>query len=153
MKVLNDRTAPNACDGCSCHGRREFLYYGAAAIAAAALAACGLSSAPTAPDSIQSTTLQLSSFPQLNSIGGVATLSVSGSPIAIVRESSSTFSAFSLICPHQGNTVQKASNGFYCPGHGAQFDIQGNWTGGQRTSNLHSYPVAYDATAGTLTVG
>ena len=45
-----------------------------------------------------------------------------------------TFLALSLICPHQGTTVQIAGAAFYCPGHGAMFAADGSWTGGQATS-------------------
>ena len=151
MKVLNDTSALDAaCAGCQ--GRRDFLRQGAAAIAAFALAGCGLSET-TAPTSLSPTTLTLTNYPALNTVGGVVTLSVDGSPVAVVRETSTTVAAFSLICPHQGNTVQKVTNGFYCPGHGATFNIQGAWTGGERTSSLHSYPATLDTTAGTVTLG
>ncbi len=143
--------ADAACESCVC--RRDFILTGSAALAAMALAACGLSGGPTAPDTIPSTSVAIASYPSLANVGGVATITVSGSPIALVRESASSFSAFSLVCPHQGNTVQPVSNGFYCPGHGAQFTIQGTWTGGQRTNNLHQYSTTYDAAGGTVTIG
>lgn len=139
-----------ACVGCT---RRIFLAQGAAALAAVALAACGLSDSPTAPASITSTTLALSSYPALSSVGGVATLTVDGTPVAVVRESSTTFAAFSLICPHQGSTVGPVTNGFFCPGHGAQFDLQGQWKGGQPTGNLHSYPATFNAATASVTIG
>jgi nitrite reductase/ring-hydroxylating ferredoxin subunit len=132
--------------------RRDFMMRAAAALAAVALAACGGDS-PTSPSSVSSTTLKLSDLPALSSVGGVATVSVSGVPLAIVRTSSSSFVAFSRICPHQGTTIDVTSTGFQCPRHGATFDKSGQWIGGQRTSNLTSYPVTYDAAAGTLTVG
>jgi Rieske Fe-S protein len=132
--------------------RRDFVMRAAAALAAVALAACS-SSGMTSPSSVSSTTLNLSDYPALSSVGGVATVSVSGVPLAIVRTSSTTFAAFSRICPHQGTTINVTSNGFLCPNHGAAFDKNGQWIGGQRTSNLTSYPVTYNATAGTLTVG
>jgi Rieske Fe-S protein len=134
--------------------RRAFIMAGAAAIASLALTACGLSSDVTSPTSVSATTVKLSDYPALTAVGGAVALSVSGTPVAIVRESATAFSAFSLICPHQGNTVQITNaKTFYCPGHGAQFSITGQWTGGQHTSNLRSYPALYDATAGTVTVG
>ena len=132
--------------------RRTFVLYGAAAIASMALLACGGSDA-TSPSSVTQTTLQLSNFPALTSIGGVATTSIDGTPIAIVRESSTSFSAFSRICPHQGGIVNPSGTRFVCPNHGAIFDLDGNNIGGQRTSNLHAYPVTYDASAATITVG
>lgn len=148
-------------EGCACGSRqaqpmsidrRDFVMRAAAALAAVALAACG-SDGATSPSSVDSTTLQLADYPALSSVGGVATVSVSGVPLAIVRTSSTTFAAFSRICPHQGTTINVTSTGFLCPNHGATFDKSGQWVGGQRTSNLASYPVVYDAAAGTLTVG
>ena len=129
-----------------------FLKQSAALIAAAALAACGGDSL-TSPSTVSSTTLTIANNPKLATVGGVVTLNIDGSPVAVVRESTSTFAAFSLVCPHQGNTVQAQTTRFYCPGHGATFDLAGNWTGGQRTSNLRSYPVSYDASTGSVTVG
>lgn len=147
--------------GCACGSeqaqpilidRRDFVMRAAAAMAAVALAGCG-SDGATSPSSVTSTTLQLADYPALSSVGGVATVSVSGVPLAIVRTSSTTFAVFSRICPHQGSTINVTSTGFLCPNHGAAFNKSGQWVGGQPTSNLASYPVTYDATAGTLTVG
>jgi nitrite reductase/ring-hydroxylating ferredoxin subunit len=134
-------------------GRRQFVAFGAAALAAAALAACSAGSDLTSPSVVTATSLKLSDFPALASVGGVTTTTVSGVPIAIVRTSASSFSAFSRICPHQGSTINVTTGGFVCPNHGATFNSSGQWTGGQRTSNLRSYPVQYDSAAGTLTVG
>jgi Rieske Fe-S protein len=146
------------CSGaCDCGGnmtdRRQFLQHGAAAAAAFALMACGLAG-PTVPSSsISPTTLKLSDYPTLANVGGVATLQISGVPVALVRESTTTISAFSRICPHAGNIVQPiGSQGFYCPGHGAQFSLTGQWIGGQRTTNLTALSVQYDAAAATVTV-
>jgi Rieske Fe-S protein len=129
-----------------------FLKRSAAVIAAAALAACGGDSL-TSPSTVSATTLTIANNPKLATVGGVVTLNIDGSPVAVVRESTSTVAAFSLVCPHQGSTVQAQTSRFYCPGHGATFDLAGNWTGGERTSNLHSYPVTFDSTSGTVTVG
>ena len=145
--------------GCSCGrskndaiDRRDFVARAAASLAAVALAACGMSDSPTSPGTVASTTLTLSNYPTLANVGGVATTSVDGVPLAIVRTSASTFAAFSRICPHQGTTINVTSTGFQCPRHGATFNSSGQWIGGQRTSNLTQYPVAYDAAAGTLTI-
>lgn len=151
--------ATHVCEGCALVERREpsvdrltFLKQSAAAIAALALAACGADGA-TAPTTLSSTTVSLASNTALNTVGGVVTLRVDGSPVALVRESTTTFAAFSLVCPHQGQTVESQGTRFYCPGHGATFNLNGQWTGGQRTSNLRSYPTTYDASAGTVTIG
>jgi thiosulfate dehydrogenase [quinone] large subunit len=107
----------------------------------------------TSPTTVASTALKLSDFPALSNVGGVATTTIGGTPIAIVRTSASSFTAFSRICPHQGSTINVTSTGFRCPNHGATFNSAGVWIGGERTGNLTSYPVQYDAAAATLTVG
>jgi len=156
---MESNTASETCEGCALvHGaepvvdRLTFLKQSAASIAMLALAACGGSS-PTAPSTLTSTTLSLATNPALANVGGVVTVRIDGSPVAVVRESTTTFAAFSLICPHQGQTVQAQTSRFFCPGHGATFNLNGQWTGGQRTNNLRSYPTTYDASAGTVTVG
>ena len=73
--------------------------------------------------------------------------------MAIVRTGASTFEALSLVCPHEGATVGVSSTGFTCPRHGARFNADGTWIGGQRTSSLHSYATSYDAGTGVVTVG
>jgi Rieske Fe-S protein len=56
------------------------------------------------------------------------------------------------VCTHQGGIVNESGNRFVCPVHGATFDLNGNWIGGQRTSNLHQYATTYDAATNTLTI-
>ena len=134
--------------------RRDFVAYSAATLALAALAACGLGGdSITSPGTLSATSIKLSDFPALSSVGGVATTSIDGTPIAIVRTGSSSFSAFSRICPHQGGTIIPTGTGFQCPNHGAMFNVSGVWIGGQRTGNLTSYPVQFDSATSTLTVG
>src|SRR5689334_7131443 len=150
----------NECAGCSCGNakpaggidRRKFLTISAYAAAAAALAACAVSDNTTAPTSL-SATVKVSDYPALASVGGVATTSINGRPGAILRTGRSTFITLSRVCPHQGSTVNATSTGFRCPNHGATFDKNGTWTGGQRTSSLRSYATSYDAATGTLTIG
>lgn len=148
------------CAGCSCGSmkpvngidRRKFLTISTYAAAAAALAACAATDSLTAPTSL-SATLKVSDYAALASVGGVATTTVNGTPIAIVRTGTSTFITLSRVCPHQGSTVNATSTGFRCPNHGATFDKNGTWTGGQRTSSLRAYATVYDAGTGTLTIG
>ena len=149
--------------GCSCGAesaglpgsqinRRKFVSLGAYAAAAAALAACaGISEGATAPTSL-SGSVKVSDFAALATVGGVAT-TISGSPVAIVRTSATSFVTLSRICPHQGSTVNAVSGGFKCPNHGATFSSTGTWTGGERTSSMRSYPTAFDSAAGILTIG
>ena len=133
-------------------GRRTFLAQSALLAAAAALAACGVSDA-TAPELTGQASIKVTDYPALSSVGGIAMVTIQGSPLAIVRTGTSTYVALSRICPHAGSTVNQSGSGFLCPNHGAQFSANGTWVGGQRTSNLRSYPTSYDATSGTLTIG
>ena len=154
---------PNACPGCGARddgavaaegiGRRTFLAQSAILAAAAALAACGAGGGVTAPPLSGSSSIKVSDYPSLASVGGVALVNLSGSPFAIVHTDASTYIALSRVCPHQGSIVNFTGNGFLCPNHGAQFTETGTWIGGQRTSNLRSYPTTFDSTTGTLTIG
>jgi nitrite reductase/ring-hydroxylating ferredoxin subunit len=146
---------PSCAATCGVRGaldRREFLFRGALAAAAVALAACGGASDSTAPSSV-GLTIKLADYPALEDVGGMALINAGGSPLAVVRTSTSTFVALSRVCPHQGATVSATSSGFTCPQHGARFSTTGTWIGGQRTSNMYSYPATYDATAGTIAIG
>lgn len=164
--MRNEETS--TCIGCSTRaepppsngiGRRTFLAQSAVLAAVAALNACGASDGGgfTAPNLGGSTTtgatIKVSEQPALATVGGVALVTIANSPFAIVRTGANTFLALSRVCPHQGSIVNKTSNGFLCPNHGAQFSSTGAWVGGERTSNMRSYTTTYDATTDTLTVG
>jgi nitrite reductase/ring-hydroxylating ferredoxin subunit len=151
--------------GCACEagsagmlssqmGRRKFVSLGVYAAAAAALAACsaGGGTSITSPGSVGAT-VKVSDYAALANVGGVAVTTLNGTPVAIVRTSSTTFITLSRICPHQGSTINAVTGGFKCPNHGATFNSTGTWTGGQRTSSLRSYSTTYDSAAGTLTIG
>jgi Rieske Fe-S protein len=134
--------------------RREFIATSAAsAVAAMLLAACGGASGATGINSGPVTfTVDVSKYPALASIGGIARVDNGGAPIAAVRTGTDTFAAFSLICPHFGCTVGINGSAFQCPCHGAQFASTGIWIGGQRTTNLSAYFTSYNATTGVLTI-
>jgi len=146
------------CAGCGID-RRAFLTQSTLAAVAALLAeACGTGVwdpvSPTA-NVIPSTglTFTLANYPALASVGGIQkVVDPSGAPLALVRTGATTFTALSLVCPHQGTTVNVSGSGFLCPNHGAKFAADGTWVGGQATANMTSYAVTYDAAAGTLAV-
>jgi nitrite reductase/ring-hydroxylating ferredoxin subunit len=74
-------------------------------------------------------------------------------PVAVTRTGAETFVAMSMVCPHAGyRPIQIAPPGFKCPNHGAEFESDGTWVGGQRTRDLTRFAVVYDAAAGTLTI-
>jgi Rieske Fe-S protein len=139
--------------------RRTFLSQSTlAAVTALLVEACGTGVwDPVSPQSnvIPATglTYPLANYPALATVVGIAkVVDPSGVPLALVRTGASTFTALSLVCPHQGTTVNVSGSGFLCPNHGARFAADGTWTGGQATANLTSYPVTYNATTGVLTV-
>ena len=162
----------DACEECSRRGsrrsglnlldspvdRRQFVATGALAAVSALLAtACGGAASTTGTGNIGGNGNQLvvtvANFPALATVGGIARVdSGQGTPVAAVRASSTTFLAFSLICPHFGCTVGVASGSFACPCHGAKFASDGHWIGGQPTGNLTQLTSNYDSTSGTLTV-
>jgi cytochrome b6-f complex iron-sulfur subunit len=132
--------------------RRTFLTQSALLAAAAALAACSVGAGTTAPDIPSGTTIKVSDFPALSANNGVATTSLGGGPVAIVRMSATSYVVLSRVCPHQGGIVNQSGSGFLCPNHGAQFSLSGQWQGGQRTSNLRSYSTSFHASTGILTI-
>jgi len=133
--------------------RRGFLGQSAlGALAVLAAGSCTVTDSVTGPGLGQDVVVTLADYPVLASPGGIARISGVSPPLALVNEGNDNFSAFSLVCPHAGGTVQSTGSSFVCPVHGARFDANGNWTGGQRTSNLRQFATAYDAGAGTVKV-
>ena len=133
--------------------RRVFVARGALAAAAALLAAACAGSDSLGPTLSGSATIDVSSYPSLANVGGVALVDIQGSPFAVVRTGTSTFLALSRICPHQGGLIVQSGSGFRCTVHGATFNSTGTWIGGQRTGSMRSYPTSYDSATSTLTVG
>ncbi len=142
--------------------RRDFISSATlAAVAALLTTACGTGADILAarnrstPGTLSAggITLRLSDYPALAQVGGIARADTTAGPIALVRAATSTVAAFSMICPHQGATINIQGNGFVCPNHFAQFSATGQWLGGQPTTNLVSYPTTYDSATGLITVG
>lgn len=141
----------NDCSNCS---RRDFLSAGTMAAVGALLAACTSGEggfAPTSPSGV-SLTVTLANFPALANVGGIARVTSSGSPVAVVRTADTTYRAFSMVCPHRGTTINITGSGFRCPNHGATFNANGVWTGGQRTNGLFELTVSQNLSAGTITI-
>jgi len=134
--------------------RRELLKKGGLAAAAAMLlSACGgsLVNDVTGPGLGQSFTLKLSDYPALASAGGVVAVSSPGGLPLFVENTGTGYLALSRVCPHQGGLIGAFSSGFQCPVHGATFNKNGNWIGGQPTSNMGRFNVAADG-SGNLTI-
>lgn len=139
----------STCSSCS---RRDFVATGAMAAVAAFLTACGgEDDSPTSPGAVN-LSVTLANFPALATVGGIARVTTSGTPVAVVRVDAGSYRAFSMVCPHQGTTVNINGAGFRCPNHGATFNANGAWTGGERTSGLFELKVSSNTSAGTITI-
>ncbi len=134
-------------------GRREFVVQSSMTLGALLLAACqtGIDTSPLSGSVI----VTVANHPGLANVGGIVLVTETNTPVALERTGASSFVAYSLICPHQGGTVQLTSNTsipFQCPVHGAQFNSSGVNVGGQGTSSLSRYTTTYDATTNTVTI-
>lgn len=157
-------TDTHTCTGCAVsEGRRAFVTKTLlAAVGAWVLQGCGDGEigGPGAPDfappiSGGQLVVNIATFPALASVGGIARVDAGGStPIAAVRLATDRFIALSMVCTHAGfQPIDIRPDGFRCPNHGAQFNREGAWVGGQPTGDLFEYPVAFNAGTGTLTIG
>lgn len=139
----------SSCSGCV--SRRDFLATSTAAAVTTLLAACGSDGGSTGATAV-SVEVRLSDYPALGTVGGIAKIAGTSTPVAVVRADAGSYRAFSLVCPHERATVGIQGNGFKCPLHGATFNATGTWTGGERTSGLRELRVTANAAAGTLTI-
>lgn len=143
-----------------CLDRRAFLANsGMLAVGALLASACGdgqiggtVNGPPVAGN--ETVTVRTADYASLAAVGGIARLTGTSRPIALVRSGASTYRAFSMICTHEGTTIEivNGSRSFRCPNHGAEFASSGVRTGGQVTNNLIELQVTVDTAAGAVTV-
>jgi Rieske Fe-S protein len=133
-------------------GRREFVTRASAGLGVLLLAACqGVDTSPLSG----SVVVNVANYAKLANVGGIVRINETSTPIALERTGATTFVAYSLVCPHQGGTVQVTggtSVAFECPVHGAQFNSSGRNVGGQSTGSLSTYKTVYDSAANTVTI-
>ena len=130
--------------------RRTFLSRAMAGAAMLALAACGASDA-MAPFT-GTASVNISDYPALAAVGGVAIVTLNGASLALVRDSTTSVVALSRVCPHEGGTINQSGSGFTCQRHGARFSLTGTWLGGERTTNMRSYATTFDPSSGVITI-
>jgi len=143
----------------ACVDRRAFLASSTMMAVGALLAsACGdgkIGSGVTGPSNV-STTVRISDYPALATVGGIAKLNGTTTPVAVVKSSATQFRAFSMLCPHQGTAVGIVSGGFLCPNHEARYSSTGAVlappSDGGSTTALKEFAVVADLAAGTLSV-
>jgi cytochrome b6-f complex iron-sulfur subunit len=56
----------------------------------------------------------------------------------VVRDSGGLY-ALTSKCTHQGATLEAETSDFYCPRHGAEFNLDGTVTKGPASTNLPHY--------------
>ncbi len=148
MNEANEITQ-TACAHCAVGvDRRTFLSAATMAAVAVVLEACAGSSATffTGPNG-GALSVKLSDFPGLATVGQpVRVDGGAGAPTALVRTGASTFLGLTMICTHQGSTINVQGTGFRCPNHGALFNSSGANTGGQPTSALATFTATFDGT-------
>ncbi len=140
-------------------GRREFLKRTGitltsitlAGTLAEILASCASATGPNV--SHGTTTIDIS---KLTTDGGFLTnssVTTDGTPILVIRQNATTYTALSMMCTHTGCTVNTPSGGqIYCACHGSVFDTHGNVVHGPAGSPLTNYGVALNAAAKTIAV-
>lgn len=89
--------------------------------------------------------LTLSDYPELEEIGGLATVSEADSgfkyPIFIYRRGEDDYISYSSECTHTGCEIELHGGSFECPCHGSTFDIEGKNTGGPAKQDLVAFTV------------
>jgi cytochrome b6-f complex iron-sulfur subunit len=126
--------------------RRQFVSATASALAASALAACGV--APTGPDSaIQGPSLVKVPLMAVGETVGVDNVGQGGQGMAVTRLSTTSVAAVSLQCTHQGCTVALPTSPggqLFCPCHGSLFTLEGAVVRGPATSRLKTFAASID---------
>ncbi|MDP4219551.1 MAG: Rieske 2Fe-2S domain-containing protein [Bacteroidota bacterium] len=85
----------------------------------------------------------------------IRTTTPDGNSLLVVRQSSTTYITLLLICTHQGcggPDMRQIGSVINCSCHGSQFDLAGRVIQGPATTNLTTYPTAFDATAKKVTI-
>lgn len=100
-------------------------------------------------DSSKEKVINLSDYPDLQSVGGYAIVS---KRVIAIRNSQSKFIALNLTCTHKHCEVDYDGESFECPCHGSQYDKYGKVTHGPAEKNLRSYKTQYNADDETLTI-
>ena len=143
------------------NARRDFLLKFGSSLAgitmistlAPLIAGCESSTGPASMDPNFRATYDVSSLTVDGTAMVTATNGGDGTPIVLVRNSATTYTALSMSCTHEGCVCRSPSNGtINCDCHGSQFDLTGAVRRGPATTALYRYKVAYDSTGHSVTV-
>jgi Rieske Fe-S protein len=131
---------------------RRTLFVGACAI----LALAGSQIAATANPAVKRLpggrlSVDLKAVPALAKVGGATRIGTfRGAPVAIARTGESRYIAFNLRCPHQGVTVTRNENGWFCSAHNSEFEADGDLVLGPATKGLARVPIKVSRGVATL---
>ena len=80
--------------------------------------------------------LKLDKFPQLQKVGGAATIAIAGKPVVVIRTSSSTVVALAGTCTHKAGKLvyDDAKHGLFCSTHKSMYGLDGTPKSGQAAS-------------------
>lgn len=95
------------------------------------------------PDSGWSS-VSLTTYPELNAVGGFAYISIGGQSLIVAQVLSNCYVALHQACTHEGETIQYQSESerFFCPRHAATFSPEGYVLGGPAPAAIQSFPVS-----------
>ena len=125
--------------------RRDALRAGAA-LCGLSLLAIGITDAQADTSGVKQSRsgqvrVRLSRYPALKRIGGaVAIGTVGDQPAGVARTGQNTYVAFSLLCPHVGETVNRSGTGWKCPAHFSTFRADGGFVSGPASRALFTIP-------------
>ena len=140
-------------------GRREFLKRTGIALTAVTLsgalaeflASCSSSTGPSVTHG--TTTIDISKLVADGQFLIDTNVTPDGTPILVVRQSATTYSALSMLCTHAGCQMDAPKGGqIFCACHGSTFDMKGQVLRGPAQTPLTSYGVSLNAAAKTITV-
>jgi cytochrome b6-f complex iron-sulfur subunit len=128
--------------------RKEFILrlpiLTTAPLLASVVSSCSASGATVRTSSVDGTvSIPALSLDGIDEPGEYARVYVNGetNPIYMFRRSNGSPAAVSGTCSHKGCTVRKTRNGFECPCHGSEYDLEGHVTRGPASEALRSFPV------------
>ena len=136
---------------CRCLDRRRFIVLTGRAAAAAALpvGGCGEHDVERLAEDVA---IVLSDHSDLEVAGETVLVEVDALdlPLAVTRQSDDSFIVTGTECNHRGCGVERSGDGFTCPCHGAEFDLDGSLSKGPATKSLIAYE--YEVVDDVMTV-
>lgn len=152
--------------------RRFFLHKAASSIGlalsapaiAALVCACETDETPASPQTGNTYTVDISTIPELSTVGGIVLKFVSdlnnSKPVFISRIAENTFAVFSSICTHQRGNVrlpQAPGKNIICSLHNAEFSpvdgsVRGQPAASGMAMNLPRFASTYNSATMILTI-